>query len=457
MQLLPKPVPRVPFAVFARVHLELVIYDWQVRILAALERKRVSAVVCNGGGKSSVIIASAVLGFLYNFPRGRVAITSGSYMQLSNNIWPALTRYRSLPFFKGWEWNQNEIKTPEGGFASGFSTDDPQRLEGWHQDLTVNSPVLYIVDEAKAISDEKFQGIMRCTPTFYLQTSSACPAEGFFYHSFSKYKSIFWTIKISSKECPHITDEQRAIDRVTLDRAVYAMKHESEFSEDISGSAISLKMITAALERQKLFQWNNGPRTAFCDFAAGGDENVIALRDGNKVEIIAAWRDRDTTQACRDFIMHFKRLKLHPSEIFGDVGGLGLVMINQLKDLGWRITEVNNGLPAEDEEHYANRGAEIWFEAAKMIEHGIGQGQSIIIPDDKLFIEQATSRKRKYDTKLRLKIESKEDLHNDGKPSPDRADAVFGAMVCRCSQWNPQTVAQVYMPHNIFQNGLVRF
>jgi formylmethanofuran dehydrogenase subunit D len=118
---------------------------------------------------------------------------------------------------------------------------------------------------------------------------------------------------------------------------------------------------------------------------------------------------------------------------------------------------VNNGLPAEDEEHYANRGAEIWFEAAKMIEHGIGQGQSIIIPDDKLFIEQATSRKRKYDTKLRLKIESKEDLHNDGKPSPDRADAVFGAMVCRCSQWNPQTVAQVYMPHNIFQNGLVRF
>ena len=209
MQLLPKPVPRVPFAVFARVHLELVIYDWQVRILAALERKRVSAVVCNGGGKSSVIIASAVLGFLYNFPRGRVAITSGSYMQLSNNIWPALTRYRSLPFFKGWEWNQNEIKTPEGGFASGFSTDDPQRLEGWHQDLTVESPVLYIVDEAKAISDEKFQGIMRCTPTFYLQTSSACPAEGFFYHSFSRYKSIFWTIKIDSKECPHITDEQR--------------------------------------------------------------------------------------------------------------------------------------------------------------------------------------------------------------------------------------------------------
>jgi hypothetical protein len=457
MQLLPKPKPRIPLAFFAASHLDLRLYDWQMKVLVALERKRVSALICNGGGKSSVIIASAVLGFLYNWPKGRVAITSGSYMQLANNIWPALIRFRGLPYFKGWEWNQAEIKTPQGGFVSGFSTDDPNRLEGWHQDLPSDSPLMYIVDEAKAISDEKFQGIGRCTPTFYLQTSSACPAEGFFYNSFSKFKSIFWTIKVKSTECPHITDEQRAIDRVTLDRDVYAMKHDSDFAEDLTGAAIPLRIINKALERQTLLQWNRGQRTAFCDFAAGGAENVIALRDGNKVSIVAAWRDTDTTQACRDFIMHFERLKLHASEIFGDVGGLGVVMINQLKDMGWRINEVNNASAAEDDEHYSNRGSEIWFEAAKIIEQGIGQGQFMIIPDDKLFIEQATSRKRQYDMKLRLKIESKKDLSADGKPSPDRADAVLGAMVCRATGWNPQTVAQVHMPMNMFHTRLVKF
>lgn len=453
-----RPKPRVPFPIFASSHLGLSLYDWQIDILAAAERKPVSALVCNGGGKSSVVVASAVLGFLYNWPTGRVAVTSGSYMQLGSILWPAIEQYRSLPYFKDWNWNQAHIETPQGGFARGFSTDDPLRLEGWHQ--SPESPLLYVVDEAKAISDDKFQGIGRCTPTFYLQVSSAGAAQGFFYYSFNKFKSIFWTCKVSSRECPHITDEQRARDRVTLDRAVYAAKHESEFDEDLTGSAIPLSIINTALERQATMHHQSGQRAAFCDFAAGGAENVIALRDGNKVEIVAAWRNPDPTQACREFIEHFKRLKLHASEIFADVGGLGVVMCSNLKNAGWPVNEVNNGSPAEDVEHYANRGSEIWFKAAHMIEFGFDSGrQHIIIPTDKVFIEQATNRRREYDAKQRLKIESKKDLcgPNRNAPSPDRADAVLGAMVCSPSQWNTQRVAQVHLPQNMFASPFVNF
>lgn len=450
-----RPKPRIPFVLFARAYLGLHLYEWQMRILIALERKHVSGLICNGGGKSSVVIASAVLAFLYNWPTGRCALTSGSYLQLESILWPAIEQYRSLPYFKGWSWNQTEIKTLQGGFALGFSTDDPLRLEGWHQ--SQESPLLYIVDEAKAISDDKFQGIGRCTPTFYGQFSSAGAAQGDFYHSFNKLKSFFWTCKVTSRDCPHISDAQRAFDKARLDRAVYASKHDSEFDSDLSGSAIKLGVINTALERQVCLTHNPGQRVAFCDFAAGGAENVIALRDGNKVLIVAAWRNPDPTQACREFIEHFKRIKLHPSEIFADVGGLGVVMCKNLKDAGWPVVEVNNGLPAEDPEHYANRGSEIWFKAAQIIEFGLGNGQYAIIPDDKLFIEQATSRKREYDQKQRLKIESKKDLGGRGVPSPDRADAIFGALVCRPSQWTPQTVAQVHIPENMFMPSFVRF
>jgi phage terminase large subunit len=451
------PRPSVPFYLFARSHLGLTLYPWQLQILRAVEQKRVSALVCNGGGKSSVVVASLVLGFLHNFPKGRAAITSGSYMQLSKILWPAIEQYRSLPYFRNWTWNEVEIKTPEGGRAFGFSTDDPQRVEGWHHELP-DSPLLYVVDEAKSVPDELFQGIGRCTPTFYIQVSSAGSAQGFFYHSFNKHKSIFWTCKIKSSDCPHITDEQRAIDRVTLDRAVYAAKHASEFDEDLSGSAIPLRIINAALERQATMMHHpGGMRVAGLDFAAGGAENTIAVRDGNRVELVAAWRNPDPTQACREFIEHFKRLKLHPSEIFGDAGGLGAVMCSNLKDAGWPINEVHNGDPAEDSVHYANRGGEIWFKAAHMIEFGIGQGQHIIIPEDKLFIEQATSRRREYDAKQRLRIESKKNLTERNVPSPDRADAIFMAMVCRPSQWNAQRVAQVHLPKNPFAPGFVRF
>src|SRR6267378_1884200 len=450
-----RPKPRVPFCLFARAYLGLHLYDWQMRILIALERKHVSGVICNGGGNSSVVIASAVLAFLYNWPTGRCALTSGSYLQLESILWPAIEQYRPLPYFRGWTWNQVEIKTPQGGFAQGFSTDRPEALEGWHQ--SVESPLLYIVDEAKAISDEKFQGIGRCTPTFYGQFSSAGAAQGDFYHSFNKLKAFFWTCKVTSRDCPHISDEQRAFDKAKLDRAVYASKHDSEFDSDLSGSAIKLGVINTALERQVCLSHNPGQRAAFCDFAAGGAENVIALRDGNKVTLIAAWRNPDPTQACREFIEHFKRLRLHASEIFADVGGLGVVMCSNLKAAGWPVVEVNNGLPAEDAEHYANRGSEIWFKAAQIIEFGLGNGKHMIIPEDKLFIEQATSRKREYDQKQRLKIESKKDLVGRGIPSPDRADAVLGAMICRPSQWNAQLVAQVHLPENMFAPSFMRF
>src|SRR5580658_3477241 len=109
-----RPRPRVPFDYFAAKYLGLRLYDWQIRILVALELKRVSAVVCNGGGKSSVIISSAVLAFLYNWPRGKVMVTSGSYAQVEDAIWPAIEKYSWLPFFKNWRWNNVRIDTPEG-------------------------------------------------------------------------------------------------------------------------------------------------------------------------------------------------------------------------------------------------------------------------------------------------------------------------------------------------------
>jgi phage terminase large subunit len=450
-----RPVPKVPFAIFAYAYLNLRLYDWQNKILIALERKRVSAVVCNGGGKSNYVIPAAVLAFLYNWPAGRVKLTSGSFEQVRNIIWPAIEKYSQLPYFKGWKWTRERVDTPQKGFAEGFSTDKPESLEGAHHDP--DRPVLYIIDEAKALDDSMYDHINRCTPTFYMQLSSACPAQGYFYASFNKLSKVFWTIKVDSKECPHITDEQREIDAITLDPKEYAMKHHSEFSDDLSGMVITMTEVTQALERQVLQKHNPGQRTAFCDFAAGGAENVIALRDGNKVELVAAWRNPDPTQACREFVEHFKRLKLHPSEIFADVGGMGVVMCSNLKDLGWPVTEVNNGLPAQDEEHYANRGAEIWFEAAKIIRNGMLDGRIFLIPNDKLFLQQLTDRKREYDLKNRLKIESKKDLSSRRVLSPDRADAILGAMVCKPSQWNSQLVAQVGLQNNVFKNTFVHF
>ena len=125
------------------------------------------------------------------------------------------------------------------------------------------------------------------------------------------------------------------------------------------------------------------------------------------------------------FIMEFQRNGLKAEEIFADAGGLGIPMCDALAESGWTVHRVNNGERAYDDRHYLNRGAEIWFTAARAIELN-----EIILPDDELLYSQLTTRKCKTNSKGKLQLESKDDMRSRGLPSPDRADAVLGAISC---------------------------
>lgn len=420
--------PRVSILHFARAYLGLHLYDWQMRTLAAIQAGYpTAALVCNSGGKSAVLIAASVLWFLYNWPAGRATVISGSWHQVETQLWPALNVYAGLRYFTNWEFQFCQIKTSAGGFARGISPDDAKKAEGAHENE--QSPVLYILDEAKALEDRIVDSVMRCTSSFFLITSSAGSAEGRFYDCFNVLGDLFWQIKVSSYDCPHITDEQRAWDLRyyrSESNPVYRSKHLSEFDQELTGLILSAAALRRALEQPPAYL--QGPRTAFLDFAAGGDENVIAVTEGNRVYIAAAWREVDTVQATRQFIAEFRRLGLTPGSIWADEGGLGVTMCDSLAEERWPVRRVNNGVPANRTEAYANRGSEIWFEAAFSIE-----GKEWILPEDGIFFEQATSRRKQYDARERLRAESKEDMRRRGVPSPDRADAIFGAIAARDS------------------------
>ncbi len=147
------------------------------------------------------------------------------------------------------------------------------------------------------------------------------------------------------------------------------------------------------------------------------------MADGNKVYIGAAWRETDTVQAARAFRREFERLGLNQGQVYGDDGGLGTVMIDQIAELGFQVIRVRNENPASDEEHFANLGSEMWYQAARLIEK-----REVILPEDKLFFDQAIGRRRDYDSKGRLIAEPKKKMAARGVESPDRADAVFGAL-----------------------------
>lgn len=405
-------------------------YVWQGEFLEAIgQGLPCSLLAANGSGKTQIVITTALLWFLYTFPKGVAPVTSGSWTQLTDQMWPAIEAHK--PKFQSWHWTDRRIETSEGGRLVLFSVTDPGRAEGYHG--SPDAPCMYIIDEAKSVKQEIFVASDRCTVQHRILASSPGDSAGRLFDSFNGLSSFYYTKRVTSFDCPHITESSREIDKEKYGESspTYRSKHLGEFTDDEGpGVIISRTILQGCIENPP--EHRPGRKTLFCDFAAGRDENVLALCDGNKVEIIDAWCEDDTMQACYKFVKFFSQLSekmvIRQGDVFGDNGGIGKGMIDRIYELGWSMRRVDFGGDAKDSKTYSNRGTEIWFETVREIEKC-----ALILPDDKIFFDQATCRRRLYDGRGRLIAEPKKQMFARGLTSPDRADAVLGALWARRS------------------------
>jgi hypothetical protein len=108
--------------------------------------------------------------------------------------------------------------------------------------------------------------------------------------------------------------------------------------------------------------------------------------------------------------------------------------MDRMAEEGFYLERFNNGSPAKRTEIFANSSTEWWSTVAQLIER-----RAVIIPNDEKLIAQLTSRRKQYDSRGRERLESKADLRARGVESPDRADAIIGAIVMaqdRQVDWN---------------------
>jgi phage terminase large subunit len=386
---------------------------------AALNRFKVAVVAPNGSGKSERLVAIAALRWLYRFPKGKVIVTSADSRQLDLQVMPALRKHSGV--FRRWEFLSRQVRTPENGFLNAFTTDESGRAEGHHSGP--DTPLLIIADEAKSIPEPIFEAIDRCSFNVLLLISSPGLMQGRFYNCFTSHRAEWLTFQVGLTDCPHVSQER--IDDVVNS---YGPEHpftrstlHGEFMAEEEGTtfAVSLKALQDLLASPPAGRLSSRDRVAFCDFAAGGDENVLAIRSGNMLTDLITWRERDTMAGVGKFILEFRKAGLQVSQIWGDASGLGLPMCDALREAGWPINRFNFGAKAGDDMRYVNRSAEIWTNLGKMV----ARREAVLIRDEGL-ISQLTSRKTSLDSRGRLKLESKEDMRVRGLKSPDRADAV---------------------------------
>lgn len=447
---------------FAICELGLTPYRWQAECLESIAMQPetgmpTAVAAANGSGKTTGLVGIAVAWFFHLYPRGKVVITSGSFNQLQNQLWPALEAQSRGRWKVTSGSSPLTITTPEGGRCIGFSTSDAKRAEGWHPTIGPEiDPVFIIVDEAKGVPDEIFGAFQRCTRKFQLWTSSPGSPEGRFHSAFYKLSCLYWTRRVTSYECPHISKEKRDRDMMELgeDSPLFRSMHLAEFTS-LDGRVV---LSPEALENAFAIQEEadaSGERVAFCDYAAGGDENSLAWRWGNVVKLHAFWRDQNTTQARREFRQHFDQIQLHPGQVFGDADGIGNVIIKDFMEEGFRINEFHGGIPANDSKNYANLISECWIEACREIERGkihLGPRSKF---DPGLF-EQLTTRRLEWDAKGRLRIEQKDTMRSRGIKSPDRADAFIGAISCGSRMTGAMSSSNMLpTPTNAFNGGFI--
>lgn len=151
----------------------------------------------------------------------------------------------------------------------------------------------------------------------------------------------------------------------------------------------------------------------------GDDKTVFCYRRGRLVVKLEARSGLSTVEVANYLMAEIR--DLHPSKIFIDVGANGAGVYDILVDrgMGEILVGVNFGGKAIYDDRYFNKRAEMWGEANEWLK----QELPVQIPNDEELLDDLCSVNKKYDSKGRLQLESKDEVKKRIGRSPDRADA----------------------------------
>lgn len=386
---------------------------------------------CSAAGKTTVA-ACLVLWFLTCFYPSTVLTTGRSFRQVKDQLWREIRarHARSRPPIGG-DITQTSLtlSDKEKWFAEGFTTDEPERMTGFH-----NKYVLVVVDEASGIPDEVYNSLenpLASGFTRYLLLGNPTQNIGRFKDSFTSpnYKSIH----ISAYDTPSFIGEgnypflinKDYIEQKKLewgeDSPLYEVYIKGDFPSGETDRLIPFGLAEAATFREIIPGTEEGISIGVDTARMGEDENALYVRKGEKVIDSHFWRKAKTEEIIGR-ISH--EIKEHESQITNIDEGYNPGVVDGLKALQelkqYKINGISFQQTAKDSKVFANARAEMYWELAQRFKVG-----DIQIPNDKILLKQLTDIKKKplnrYD---QIILESKQDMKQRGLKSPDRGDAL---------------------------------
>lgn len=413
-------------------------HPWQIDIAEEMALAKPTAAkpykfcLCasNGSGKDKYVIAPFAIWFALTKIQSRCIITSSSGNQLASQTEAYIRDLAELvnKHHDGeqiFRIRQRYIKCNlSGSEIRLFATDEAGKAEGYHP-ITPVSEMAIIINEAKSVSEAIFTALKRCTGfNYWLEVSTPGAPAGHFHNSFSNPKLRFRTRRVTSYDCPHISEEERQSDIIALGEhsSAYRSMHLALFTSLDEQIIITPELVQKNALNPCTWRFKIWAKRVGIDIAAGGDETVCFITHGNKAIAKFTCRETDTVlqaQMLCEFLLAQGIPKDHPF-IFADDGHVGHSVIDMLDTLhGFRtINRVHNQSRALNHNLFGNRGAENWYRVRRLFEENL-----LVPPDDELTMKQLTTRYFKQQNGAKPILESKKDAKAHGRPSPDRADA----------------------------------
>jgi hypothetical protein len=433
------------------------LHDWQIQFMMDFARadhtkeKPFQAVVqaCNSSGKDKYIIAACAVWLCMRYREVECPITSSSGNQLDNQTGAHIDRLcnqSNAVFGKLWKINYRyyefqhvgELGQPMPSKLKLFATDEAGKAEGYHP-VDAGKKMAIFTSETKSIPEDITSALERCTGfTHRVDASSPGLPAGYFYNTcisgiprsdLTDVKSLDSTqvilYKVTAYQCNHITNSE--IERIASklpggkNNVVFKSSILAEFGTTDEMVVIPSSFVHKAMNNQTTWLQEEH-NTAGLDLSDGGAETVLAVRNGNKLIGMEAFRFQDSEDTIEYLQEKFKFYNLNHANalIFGDYCGMGGPMLKSLKRKGWsNMRYVDSRNSASEPKTYANRGTELFFNMRLLLERG-----ELILMNDKTLSTQLATRYYKITTKNIHQLLSKLEQKSKGYPSPDRADAV---------------------------------
>ncbi|HWR07112.1 AAA family ATPase [Sporomusa sp.] len=413
-------------------------------MLSVRDNKRTSVRSGQGVGKTATV-ACIIIWYMLFRDTAKIIATAPTRQQLSIVLWPELAKWLSGTYADNFLTLTKTMLYMIGYELEWFTTaktaTKKENIAGIHADN-----MLIVVDEASGVSDEILEallGTITGVDNRILFISNPTRNSGIFYDSHHKDRDQFCCIHIDAEQCERTDKDNIEMlkRKYGADSNAVKVRVKGEFPDQEDDVFIQLHMVMRGINTDYDDSQPVETIDIACDVAReGGDETVVGTKINSKVLPLLVRKGQDTMATAGDIMFIANKLHDRYPEIVitvkvddTGVGGGVTDRLNEIKKLEgivWiRTIPVKFGIPIKHKYYYDTTtlmAAIVKDLLNEFDEQGNRKPCELVLPNDDELIAQLTVRKYGiYESKGKIKLESKKEMKKRKLDSPDRADCLF--------------------------------